>query len=110
METDLRKPSPPFGYSRVCTYTLEQQIDIVALFHANRIKPARIAYRVGIDLDLIETLIDGSGHKKQFKFLLAKHRRDRRNQRMNASKKIIGIRQAELQVEIEQEFQESQQR
>jgi len=107
---DTRKSSPPFGYSRVCHHTLEQQIDIVALFHANRIKPARIAYRVGIDLDLIERLINGSVYQQQFKYLLAKHRKERRNQRMKASKKIVGIRQAELQVQIEKEFQESQER
>ena len=107
-DKDNRKCSPPFGYSRVCSHTLEQQVDIVALFHANKIKPERIAYRIGIDLDLIEKLIDGDIYKKHFKFLVSKHRRERRNQRMKASKKIIGIRQAELQLEIEQEFQEAQ--
>lgn len=103
---DTRKPSPPFGYSRLCSHTLEQQIDIVALFHANRIKPNRIAYRVGIDIDLIENLIAGELQQKSFKYLVAKHRRERRNQRIDESKKIVGIRQAELQVQIEAEYRQ----
>lgn len=106
-ETDTRKPSPPFGYSRVCLHTLEQQIDIVALFHANRIKPARIAYRVGIDLDLIEKLIGNKVHQKQFKYLLARHRKNRRSQRLKDSTKIVGIGQAEMQTLIEKEYSES---
>ena len=56
---DTRTPSPPYGYSRECTHSREQQIHIVAEFHAHKIRPSRIAYRVGIDIALIEELIAG---------------------------------------------------
>jgi hypothetical protein len=106
--SDPRKPSLPFGYSKICKYSLEQQIDIVALFHANRIKPNRIAYRVGIDLDLIEKLLGEQAYQKQFKFLVAKHRKNRRSQRLKESTKIVGIGQAEMQSLIEKEYSETQ--
>ena len=53
---DGRTPSPPYGYSRECTHSREQQIHIVAEFHANKIRPSRIAYRVGIDIAFIEEM------------------------------------------------------
>lgn len=38
---DTRTPSPPYGYSRVCTHSREQQIHIVAEFHVHKIRPSR---------------------------------------------------------------------
>ena len=105
--SDPRKPSPPFGYSRECHYTLAEQISIVALFHANRIKPGRIAYRVGIDLGLIEQLIEGHAHQAEFKQYLIEHRRNRHSQRMHESHKIIGAEQLELQAKIEADYQQA---
>ena len=58
-DTDTRTPSPPYGYSRLCHYSREQQLHIVAEFHAHKIRPSRIAYRVGIDIAFIEALIAG---------------------------------------------------
>jgi DNA-binding transcriptional regulator LsrR (DeoR family) len=77
--TDKRTPSPPYGYSRECTHNREQQIHIVAEFHAHKIQPNRIAYRVGIDIAFIEELIE--------------------------SKRRKGVVQYELQQKIEAEFQ-----
>ena len=42
------------GYACECTLTLEQQIDLVAEFHVHRIRPSRIAYRLGIDIAQVE--------------------------------------------------------
>ena len=50
LTTDSRRPNPPIGYACECTLTLEQQIDLVAEFHVHRIRPSRIAYRLGIDI------------------------------------------------------------
>ncbi len=104
---DTRKPSPPFGYSTVCTHTLEEQIHIVAEFHVHRIPPNRIAYRIGIDLALIEDLLAGRQHKELFTALVAKYRKDRRAKRLQQSKKLKGIGQAELQESIEKEYLQS---
>ena len=49
-QSDTRTPSPPYGYSRECHYTRDKQVHIVAEYHAHKIRPSRIAYRVGIDI------------------------------------------------------------
>lgn len=84
--------------------TLQQQIDVVAQFHAYKIRPERIAYRTGIDLTLVTELISGDKHQRLFRALLARHRRDRRDQRLQKSRRIKGIAQAELQDQIEKDY------
>lgn len=101
---DPRTPSPPYGYSRVCTHDREQQIHIVAEFHANKIRPSRIAYRVGIDIAFIEELIAGEVEAERFPRLVAHYRRQRYHQRMRDSTSRKGIAQYELQQKIEREF------
>ena len=59
-EQQKRAPNPPLGYSRECKLTEAKQIRLVAEFHANRIRPSRIAYRLGIDIALIEALLTGA--------------------------------------------------
>ena len=58
VKADSRTPSPPYGYSRECDYSREEQIHIVAEFHAHKIRPSRIAYRVGIDIAFIDMKIE----------------------------------------------------
>lgn len=101
---DRRTPNPPFGYVCECEHTQEQQIRIVAEFFANRIKPARIAYRTGIDVQFVKQLIDGKLYPQHFKQLLAYYRRNRRTQRLNASMKYSGSQRFELQKQIEAEY------
>lgn len=103
-ENDKRTPNPPFGYCRECEHSQEQQIRIVAEFHANRIKPKRIAYRTGIDIQFVQQLIDGQHHPQHFKQLVAQFRRNRRAQRLSASKKYSGTERFELETQIEQEY------
>ena len=102
---DKRTPSPPFGYSRLCLYTEDQQIAIVAEFHANRIKPNRIAYRTGIDIAFVQQLITGECYPAVFKRLLVQYRRGRRAQRVNSALKLNGCARFELQAEAEKEYQ-----
>lgn len=87
--------------------SLHQQIDVVAEFHAHRIPAQRIAFRTGIDMTLVESLLAGTAHQARFKYLLARHRRKRRDQRIKKSLRIKGIAQASLQDTIEEEYQES---
>lgn len=86
---------------------LAQQIDVVAEFYAYRIPAQRIAFRTGIDIALVESLLDGSAHQARFKYLVARHRRNRRDQRLKKSLRLKGIAQASLQDTIEEEYQES---
>lgn len=103
--TDKRTPSPPYGYSRECTHNREQQIHIVAEFHAHKIQPNRIAYRVGIDIAFIEELIAGETESGRFEYLVAHYRKARYARRMSESKRRKGVVQYELQQKIEAEFQ-----
>jgi hypothetical protein len=104
--TDPRTPSPPYGYSRECTHTREQQIHIVAEFHAHKIRPSRIAYRVGIDIALIEELIAGEIEGERFPRLVAHYRGKRYQQRMGDSVSRRGVARYELEQQIEREFRQ----
>ncbi len=101
---DSRTPSPPYGYSRECNHSRDQQIHIVAEFHAHKIRPSRIAYRVGIDIAFIEELIAGEIEQERFPRLVAHYRRQRYQQRMNDSTARRGVARYELEQRIEQEF------
>jgi hypothetical protein len=101
---DPRTPSPPYGYSRLCTHSREEQIHIVAEFHAHKIRPSRIAYRVGIDIAFIEQLIAGEIEKDCFPRLVARYRRARYHQRMSESAVRRGVARYELEQRIEREF------
>ncbi|TGD75774.1 hypothetical protein E4634_02580 [Mangrovimicrobium sediminis] len=101
---DTRTPSPPYGYSCECTLSPEEQIHVVALFHANKIRPSRIAFRVGIDIAFIEQLIAGEVEAERFPRLVAQYRRERYQQRMHDSRRRSGGQRYELQQRIEREF------
>ena len=103
-KSDPRTPSPPYGYSRECTHSREQQIHIVAEFHAHKIRPSRIAYRVGIDIAFIEELIAGEIEADRFPRLVAPYRRQRYQQRMRDTNARRGITRYEQQQRIEREF------
>ncbi len=101
---DTRTPSPPYGYSRECRHPLERQIRIVAEFHVHNIRPSRIAYRMGIDIALIERLIAGESHAAFFDEMVSLYRGQRRRQRIDASLELKGAARFEMQRETEREF------
>jgi hypothetical protein len=103
-KNDTRTPSPPYGYSRECTYSLEQQMHIVAEFHAHKIRPSRIAYRVGIDIAFIEELIAGETEAAYFARLVNFYRKGRYQQRLRDSLSCTGVQRYDLQQKIEREF------
>jgi hypothetical protein len=103
---DSRTPSPPYGYSRLCTHDRERQIHIVAEFHAHKIQPARIAYRIGIDIAFIEELIAGEAEEGRFDRLVTHYRKQRFSRRMNDSKAKKGGVQYALQQKIAREFEQ----
>lgn len=105
---DNRTPSPPYGYSRECTYSRDQQIRIVAEFHAHKIRPSRIAFRVGIDIAFIEELIAGEIEQERFALLVQQFRRGRYQQRLRDSAHGTGVTRYELQQKIEREFLQEQ--
>lgn len=103
---DPRTPSPPYGYSRVCAHSREEQIHIVAEFHAHKIRPSRIAYRMGIDIALIEELIAGEIEEERFPRLVKRYRRQRFQQRLHESTARKGVSRYEQEQKIEREFRQ----
>ncbi len=101
---DSRTPSPPYGYSRECDFSREQQIHIVAEFHAHKIRPSRIAYRMGIDIAFIEELIAGEAEEERFPRLVKHYRTKRYQERLRDAVASTGITRFELQQRIEREF------
>lgn len=79
---------------------------IVAEYHAHKIRPSRIAYRVGIDIAFIEELIAGEVESERFPRLVAFYRRQRYQQRMSDSARRRGVTRYELQQQIEREFRQ----
>ena len=63
---DTRSPNPPVGYACECTLSRRQQIELVAEFHVHRIRPSRIAYRLGIDIAEVEAWLSGEQDEQQF--------------------------------------------
>lgn len=102
---DTRTPSPPYGYSRPCDLDRDQQIDVVARFHANKIRPNRIAYRMGIDIALVEALIAGEVEPERFTWLVERYRGQRYRDRMRDTKTTEARSRYELQRKIEDEYQ-----
>lgn len=103
-DIDGRAPSPPYGYSRRCELDRDAQIRVVAQFHANHIRPNRIAYRMGIDIALIEALIAGEIEAQRFATLVEGYRRQRYRDRMRESASLSGSRRFEQQQRIEKDY------
>ncbi len=107
-ENSKRAPNPPLGYSRECVLTEAKQIRLVAEFHANRIRPSRIAYRLGIDIALIEALLDGEYQSSFFAEQLAAAQRRRRDLRVKSSSKLRGQAAYEAKKNAERDYEVAQ--
>lgn len=105
MCNDERTPSPPLGYSCECDLPLGRQIELVAEFHAYRIRPARIAYRLGIDIALIESLVAGELDPEKFDHLVRHYRGRRLQQRLKQADRMRGQRSYELRQRAALDFE-----
>ncbi len=90
MENDDRTPCPPLGYSCQCDLPLYRQIELVAEFHAYRIRPSRIAYRLGIDIALIDALLGGEREPERFETLVRYYRKRRMSARIREADRKRG--------------------
>ena len=104
--TDSRRPNPPIGYSCECTLTPEQQIDLVAEFHVHRIRPSRIAYRLGIDIAQVEAWLSGEQDAERFQRLMAAHRRRKYQLQIRRADRLRGQQSYELRLAAQQDLQQ----
>lgn len=101
---DHRTPCPPLGYSRECRLPEARQIELVAEFHAYRIRPTRIAYRLGIDIALIDALLAGDKEPERFQLLVNHFRKRRLSQRLRNAQSLRGQTAYELGQQAQREF------
>jgi len=102
---DTRAPCPPYGYSCTCTLAEAKQIELVAEFHAHRIRPTRIAYRLGIDIALIDALLAGERDVEHFTALVQHFRQRRLRQRLRDAERIKGQAAYEQRRLAQQEYE-----
>ena len=107
-EQQKRAPNPPLGYSRECRLTEAKQIRLVAEFHENRIRPSRIAYRLGIDIALIEALLTGEYQAAFFSEQLAAAQKRRRDLRVKSSNRLRGQAAYEARKTAERDYETGQ--
>lgn len=101
---DPRTPCPPLGYSQPCDLPEWRQIELVAEFHAYRIRPTRIAYRLGIDIALIDALLAGEYEAERFQTLVTDYRKRRLNRRLRDADRRRGQVSYELRQQAQRDF------
>ena len=106
-QNNNRAPNPPLGYSRDCELSEAKQIRLVAEFHANRIRPSRIAYRLGIDIALIDALLAGAYQASFFAQQLAAAQRRRRDLRVRSSERLRGQAAYEIRAKAQRDYDAS---
>ena len=101
---DNRSPNPPIGYACDCTLLPAQQIDLVAEFHVNRIRPSRIAYRLGIDLAQVEAWLSGEQDSDRFQDLITRHRRRKYQMQLRRAAQFRGQQSYEMRLAAERDL------
>ena len=106
LRTDSRRPNPPMGYACECTLTLDQQIDLVAEFHVHRIRPSRIAYRLGIDIALVEAWLSGEQDIERFQRVINALRRRKYQRQVRRADRLRGQQAYEMSLAAQQDLQQ----
>ena len=101
---DNRGPNPPMGYACECSLTTDQQIDLVAEFHVHRIRPSRIAYRLGIDIAQVEAWLSGEQDSERFQRLIAVHKKRKYQLQVRKADRLRGQKAYELRLAAHQDF------
>ena len=104
--SDSRRPNPPMGYACECTLTPDQQIDLVAEFHVHRIRPSRIAYRLGIDIAQVEAWLSGEEDRERFQRLITVHRRRKYQLQVRRAERFRGQQAYELRLAAQWDLQQ----
>ena len=104
LTTDSRRPNPPIGYACESTLAVEQQIDLVAEFHVHRIRPSRIAYRLGIDIAQVEAWLSGEQDNRRFQRLISQHRRKKYQRQLRLADRLRGQQAYEMRLAAQQDL------
>ncbi len=105
---DNRSPNPPMGYACECSLTTDQQIDLVAEFHVHRIRPSRIAYRLGIDIAQVEAWLSGEQDSERFQRLITVHKKRKYQLQVRKADRLRGQKAYELRLAAQQDLSTGQ--
>lgn len=105
---DNRSPNPPMGYACECSLTTDQQIDLVAEFHVHRIRPSRIAYRLGIDIAQVEAWLSGEQDSERFQRLIVAHKRRKYYVQVRKADRLRGQKAYDLRLAAQRDLHAGQ--
>ena len=83
-------------------------MDLVAEFHVHRIRPSRIAYRLGIDIARVEAWLSGEQDSARFQHLIAVHRRRKYHRQVRKADRLRGQQAYELRLAAQQDLHTGQ--
>jgi hypothetical protein len=96
------------GYACDCTMSLPRQMALVAEFHVHRIRPSRIAYRLGIDIARVEGWLSGEQDCDQFQRLIAACKKKRYQAQMKRADRFRGQQAYEMRLAAQDDLRQDQ--
>ena len=95
---EARRPNPPLGYACECTMSYSRQMALVAEFHVHRIRPSRIAYRLGIDIARVEGWLSGEQDGERFQRLVTACKKRKYRAQMKRADRFRGQQAYEMRL------------
>ena len=81
---------------------------LVAEFHVHRIRPSRIAYRLGIDIARVEGWVSGEQDGDQFRRLVSAAKKKKYLAQMKRADRFRGQRAYEMRLAAHNDFRKDQ--
>ena len=108
LSAEARRPNPPMGYACDCTMPLARQMALVAEFYVHRIRPSRIAYRLGIDIAQVEGWLSGEQDGEQFQQLIAACKKRKYQAQMRRADRLRGQQAYEMRLAAQNDLRKDQ--
>ncbi len=96
------------GYACDCDMPLSRQMALVAEFHVHRIRPSRIAYRLGIDIARVEGWLSGEQDGAQFQGLIIASRKKKYLAQMRRADRFRGQEAYEMRLAAQDDLRQDQ--
>jgi hypothetical protein len=81
---------------------------LVAEFHVHRIRPSRIAYRLGIDIARVEGWVSGEQDGDQFQLLVSAAKKKKYQAQMKRADRFRGQRAYEMRLAAHNDLRKDQ--
>jgi trehalose-6-phosphate synthase len=81
---------------------------LVAEFHVHRIRPSRIAYRLGIDIASVEGWLSGEKDREQFQRLITASKKRKHLAQMKRADRFRGQQAYEMRLAAQDDLRQDQ--